>query len=129
MISPMRPPRTPLGLMMTKVVCMWISGSKVQKRVTNLTLPAFFVLNPFNESRRLRYIFPPRGHSSVGRASASHADGRRFESDCPLHFSPDLQGKLMGDNRKSVDTIGMKWSVVSKTKGHAQIRFRVNGRQ
>src|SRR5690606_40851761 len=86
MISPMRPPRTPLGLMMTKVVCMWISGSKVQKRVTNLTLPAFFVLNPFNESRRLRYIFPPRGHSSVGRASASHADGRRFESDCPLHF-------------------------------------------
>lgn len=54
---------------------------------------------------------------------------KRFESDCPLQIFEDLQKNHMGINKKNVDTVGLKWSVVRKTKGHAQIRFRVHGRQ
>ncbi len=44
--------------------------------------------------RKLANLVPDRyynvrlkgGHSSAGRASASQAEGRGFESRCPLHF-------------------------------------------
>lgn len=43
------------------------------------------------------------GRSSVGRAVASQAAGRRFETDRPLHFTPKTRSKtdtrLMGSIR------------------------------
>lgn len=53
----------------------------------------------------------------------------RFESDCPLVNFTDSQENPMGDNKKSVDTLGLRWVVVKRDKGFPQLRFRVHGRQ
>ncbi len=46
----------------------------------------------------------PGGHSSVGRASASQAEGRGFEPRCPLQFEPRAASKSASEARKRVYT-------------------------
>jgi integrase len=53
----------------------------------------------------------------------------RFESDSPLVNLIGLGENRVLDNKKSVDPLGLKWTVVARPDKQAQIRFRAGGKQ
>ncbi len=67
-------------------------------------------------AQRLRYPRSPGGNSSVGRASASQAEGRGFESRFPLHVS-SLEPTASLTSRDQVRPICCRLLRVGSTRG------------